>query len=44
MKAFKRERGTTKFKEKRKFKEMKEGTPIAVTSSYKNAKKKRGVT
>lgn len=35
----KKKKGATKSKERRKFRKMKEGTPIAITSSYKNVVK-----
>jgi hypothetical protein len=41
MKTFKKKERSNKVQREEKFRDMKEGTPIAITSSYKNALKKK---
>jgi hypothetical protein len=40
----KKKKGATKPKERKKFKKMKKGAPITITSTCENAKKESGVT
>jgi hypothetical protein len=40
----KKKKGATKPKERKKFKKMKKGAPITITSTCENAQKESGVT